>query len=136
MITEKQIKLIKQNWNELRGIDTALIGDVFYRKLFIDAPSVKRLFKSSKEEQAIKLVEMLNVVIARLERIDELNEDIKQLAIRHVQYGTKPKHYEYVGNALIWTLKQASRDSWNQELEDAWITCYTLLSSTMINATK
>lgn len=136
MITEKQVKLIKQNWNELRGIDSALIGDVFYRKLFIDAPSVKRLFKGSPEEQAVKLIDMLSILVARLERIDELTEDIKQLAIRHVQYGTKPEHYQYVGNALIWTLKQASGDSWNNELEEAWIACYTLLSSTMIDAAK
>lgn len=136
MITEKQVKLIKQNWNELRGVDPALIGDVFYRKLFIDAPSVRRMFKGNQEEQAIKLIEMLNLLVARLERIEELSDDIKQLAIRHVQYGTKPEHYQYVGNALIWTLKQASGDSWNQELEDAWISCYTLLSTTMIDAAK
>jgi hemoglobin-like flavoprotein len=136
MLTEKQIKLIKQNWSELRGVDPALIGEVFYRKLFIDAPSVKRLFKGGQEEQAIKLIEMLNILVARLERLDELTEDIKQLAVRHVQYGTKPEHYQYVGNTLIWTLKQASRDTWNSELEDAWISCYTLLSSTMIDASK
>ena len=136
MLTEKQIKLIKHNWNELRGIDPALVGDVFYRKLFIDYPAAKRMFKSSREEQAMKLIDMLNIIIARLNRIDELTEDIKQLAIRHVQYGVKDEHYNYVGGALIWTLKQASRDEWNQELEDAWVACYTLLAGAMISATK
>ena len=136
MITEKQISLIKQNWNALRGVDPVLIGDVFYRKLFIDAPALKGLFKSTPEQQSIKLVEMLNVIIARLERIDELSIDIKQLAIRHVHYGTKPAHYNQVGTALIWTLKQASGSQWNAEIEEAWSTCYTLLSNTMINATK
>lgn len=136
MVTEKQIKLIKQNWNSLRGIDPAIIGDVFYRKLFIDYPPAKRMFKSSREEQAIKLIEMLNIIIARLERIDELTEDIKQLALRHVEYGVKDEHYNFVGNALIWTLKQASTDEWNQELEDAWVSCYQILADTMIGATK
>lgn len=136
MITEKQISLIKQNWNGLRGVDPILIGDVFYRKLFLDAPALKALFKTTSEQQSIKLVEMLNVIIARLERIEELSEDIKHLAIRHVQYGTKPTHYKQVGIALIWTLKQASGSQWNAEIEEAWSRCYTLLSNTMINATK
>ena len=79
---------------------------------------------------------MFSLLVARLERLDELTEDIKQLVIRHVQYGTKPEHYQYVGNALIWTLKQASSDSWNKETQDAWATCYKLLAETMVDVTK
>ncbi len=134
MLKEKQIKLIKHSWGELKGVDPVLIGDVFYRKLFIDIPEVKRLFTNDKEEQSKKLVDTLTLIVARLERISELTDDIKQLAIRHVNYGVTPKHYEYVGGALIWTLKQVFRTTWNEELEAAWLSCYTLLANTMIDA--
>lgn len=134
MLTDKQIKLIKHSWGELKGVDPVLIGDVFYRKLFIDIPEVKRLFTNDTEEQAKKLIDTLSLIVARLERLSELTDDIKQLAIRHVNYGVTPKHYEYVGGALIWTLKQVFRTSWNEELETAWLSCYTLLANTMIDA--
>lgn len=136
MLTEKEIKLIKKNWKSLQGINPVLIGDVFYRKLFIDFPQAKRMFKISREEQAAKLIDMLNTIIVRLQRINELTDDITQMAKRHVEYGVKDEHYQYVGNALIWTLKQASRDEWNEELENAWIKCYTFLADTMIKASK
>lgn len=134
MITEKQIKLIKNSWAELRGVDPVMIGDVFYRKLFIDIPEVKHMFRTSREEQSKKLIDMLSLIVARLERLDELSDDIKQLAKRHAGYGVKEKHYEYVGNALIWTLTQALGSSWNEKLQEAWVECYRILSESMIAA--
>ncbi|MFN0189629.1 MAG: globin domain-containing protein [Bacteroidia bacterium] len=136
MLTEKEIKLIKNSWGKVRGIQPELIGDVFYRKLFIDIPELKRMFDSSTISQSIKLVDMLSLIVARLERLDELTEEIKQLAKRHVGYGVKDKHYEYVGAALIWTLNQALRSEWNSELEAAWVKCYTILADEMMTAAK
>lgn len=136
MLSEKEIKLIKKSWSALHRVNPVLIGDVFYRKLFIDVPELKKMFTSSPEAQAKKLIDMLNVIVARLERFDELSQDIKQLGLRHVRYGVTDKHYEYVGAALIWTLKQALRNEWNAKTEDAWIKCYTLLADAMIRATK
>lgn len=136
MLTEREIKLIKNSWGELRGVKPEIIGDVFYRKLFIDIPEVKKLFTTSSEEQSKKLIDMLSLIVARLERLNELTEDIKQLAKRHVGYGVTAKHYEYVGSALVWTLQQALRESWNDELQNAWVHCYTILSGAMISETQ
>ena len=136
MITEKQITLVKKSWGLLRNVDPVLLGDVFYRKLFIDDPALKSLFHSSREEQAKKLVEMLSLIILRLDRLDTIEQEISSLAKRHVGYGTTEKHYDEVGSALIWTLKQGLREEWNEELEEAWLACYTHLASVMIAATK
>jgi hemoglobin-like flavoprotein len=86
------------------------------------------------EQQSKKLINMLNVVIARLDRLDELKDDIRKLAVRHTGYGVRPAHYELVGTALIWTLKTALSAEWNDTLEKSWVKCYTTLSSTMITA--
>lgn len=136
MLTDKQINLVKKSWGLLRHVDPVLLGDVFYRKLFIDDPHVKSLFHSSREEQAKKLVDMLSMVVLRLDRLDTIEEEIVALAKRHVGYGTTEKHYEDVGSALLWTLNQALREEWNDELEEAWTVCYTHLASVMIAASK
>src|SRR6266404_7085906 len=133
-MTEEQIATVKRTWRIFRDIDPVLVGDVFYSKLFIDVPQVEHMFKNSKAEQSKKLIDMLSIIVGRLERLGELTEDIKQLAIRHVDYGVKPSHYKHIGDALLWTLQQGLGSDWNDEVKNAWAACYQLLSETMINA--
>ena len=133
-MTKEQILLVKKTWSIFREIDPVLVGDVFYSKLFFDMPHLENLFHTSKEEQSKKLVEMLTVIIGRLDNLEELTEEIKQLAIRHVQYGVKEHHYKAVGTALLWTLQQGLGRDWNEEVKEAWAACYQILSVTMINA--
>jgi len=134
MMTTEQILLVKKSWSIFREIDPVLVGDVFYSKLFFDMPSLEKLFHTPKEEQSRKLIEMLSVIVGRLDRLEELTEEIKQLAIRHVQYGVKEQHYKGVGSALLWTLRQGLGNDWNEKVDEAWAACFQILSDTMINA--
>jgi hemoglobin-like flavoprotein len=133
-MTEKQIQLVKVSWKIFQSISPELIGDVFYSKLFIAVPKVRALFRTPTATQSVKLIEMLNVIVGRLDRLSELTEDIKQLAIRHTGYGVKAEHYPAVGEALLWTLQQGLGKDWNDEVKKAWSDCYQLLSQTMIDA--
>jgi hemoglobin-like flavoprotein len=133
-MTEEQIAIVKKTWKIFRDINPTLVGDVFYSKLFVEEPHFKQLFHTPRPEQSKKLIEMINVIIGRLDRLNELTEDIKQLAVRHVDYGVKPSYYRPVGVALLWTLQQGLGSDWNKETEMAWEACYKTLSDTMINA--
>jgi len=133
-MTEHQIELVKNSWKLLRKVDPVLIGDVFYSKLFVDLPQVQHLFKTEREQQSKKLIATLAVVVNKLDHLEELTNDIEQLALRHIKYGVKPEHYTYVGAALLWTLERGLGVDWNEEVKQAWSKCYSILSSTMINA--
>ena len=133
-MTKDQILLIKKTWSIFREIDPVLIGDVFYSKLFFDMPQLENLFHTPKEDQSKKLVNMLSIIIGRLDNLEALTEEIKQLAIRHVQYGVKEQHYKAVGTALLWTLQQGLGRDWNGEVKEAWASCFHTLSTAMINA--
>ena len=130
----EQISLVKRTWNIFREIDPVIVGDVFYSKLFFDMSHLKHLFYASKEEQSKKLVDMLTTIVGQLDNLNELTEEIKQLGIRHIQYGVKPHHYKSVGTALLWTLQQGLGRDWNNEVKEAWTACYQVLSETMIQA--
>jgi len=134
MMTKEQILLVKKTWNIFREIDPVLVGDVFYSKLFFDMPYLEKLFHTPKEEQSRKLINMLSIIVGRLDNLEELTEEIKQLAIRHVQYGVKEQHYKAVGTALLWTLEQGLGRDWNEKVRQAWTVCFQILSDTMINA--
>lgn len=135
-MTEEQVSLVKQSWKDFRNMDALIIGDVFYSKLFIDNPKLRKLFPESMKEQYRKLIDMLSVIVARLDKIDQLTEDVRALAKRHVQYGVRPAHYKLVGNALLWTLQRGLGNEWNPKVEDAWRSCYYELSSLMIAAAE
>jgi hemoglobin-like flavoprotein len=115
-------------------MDPQLIGDVFYSRLFQQMPSFKPMFKNSMTEQYAKIVDMLSLIVSKLDRLEQLSDEISQLAIRHIQYGVRPAHYKIVGDALLWTLKNGLGKDWTPDTAEAWETCYKLLSDTMIRA--
>ena len=133
-MTAEQVKIIRNTWRSLQGIDATLLGDVFYSRLFLKEPSLRKMFQVPKEVQAKKLIDMLDLIVSRLDRIDEVSEDIRQLAIRHVSYGVKPKHFEDVGKALLWSISKGLGNDWNKEVEAAWAACYATLTSAMLSA--
>lgn len=131
-MSREEINLIKQSWKSLRDVNPQVIGDVFYAKLFLDAPGLRALFGNPINSQSEKLVAMLNMIVARLDRMDILKKAIEQLAVRHKGYGVKAIHYDMVGNALLWTLEKALGTEWNESLAKAWLKCYSSLATVML----
>lgn len=132
-MTKEQVKIIRNTWRILQGVDATLLGDVFYSRLFLKEPSLRRMFQVPREIQAKKLIDMLDLIVSRLDRLNELGEDIKQLGKRHVDYGVKPKHYEYLGKALLWALRKGLGKDWSEEVEAAWMVCYATLVNAMLD---
>lgn len=133
-MTERQMILVKNSWKLFRKIEPKFIGEVFYGRLFQQLPSLRAMFKGDMSVQYGKLVDMLSLVISRLDKPETVTEEIIQLAIRHVEYGVRPAHYKLVGEALLWTMEKGLGPDWTDETAEAWATCYTLLSDTMIKA--
>lgn len=133
-MTEVQIALVKQTWSFFRKLDPVLVGDVFYGKLFVLSPELKGMFHASMDLQSKKIVDMLSLIVGHLHALDQLSDDIAQLAQRHVDYGVKAHHYKIVGTALLWTLQHGLGRDWNEQVKDAWETCFTILSDSMIKA--
>jgi hemoglobin-like flavoprotein len=133
-MTQEQVKLVKQSWKVFRNIDPAVVGDLFYSKLFADHPSVKKMFPKDMSQQYNKLIDMITIIVIRLDHLDLLTGDIAAMAQRHTGYGVKPEHYTAVGESLLWTLEKGLGKDWTPEVKDAWVTCYGLLASIMIAA--
>ena len=136
MLTKKETELIKKSWSLLDKIDPIVLADVFYSKLFFDNPELRKMFPADMESQYRKLMDMLNTIVTRLEKIDELKGDIVAMAKRHEGYGVKPQHYNLVGRALLWTLQKGLGTEWTDEVRSAWVNCYAILSGTMITVTS
>lgn len=135
-LSSDQVALIKQSWRTLRNVSPAVVGDLFYSKLFVDHPSLRKLFPGDMKEQYTKLTDMLNAMVMQLDNIKLFTAEIAAMARRHTGYGVKPAHYKSVGEALLWTLQKGSGDAWNAELQKAWSSCYWNLAHFMMNAAQ
>ena len=135
-MTNKQIDLVKTSWAIVATIDPVTVGGLFYNRLFEIAPQLRSMFHSPVPEQSKKLMAMINYVISKLDKLEDILHEVAKLAKRHVSYGVKPEHYSVVGEALLWTLEKGLGEKWNNEIEEAWTICYQVLSSAMINASE
>src|ERR671912_58610 len=99
-MTAHDINLVQKSWATVATIDMEIVGGLFYNRLFEIAPEVKPMFsRSSMTEQSRKLLSMLSYVMAKLDKLDDILDEVAKLAKRHVQYGVKESHYTAVGAA-------------------------------------
>ena len=132
-MTPQEINLVQSTFAQVVPIK-AQAAELFYGRLFEIAPEAKPMFTGDMDQQGEKLMMSLAVVVNGLENLDTILPAVKDLAVRHVEYGAEPEHYPLVGAALLWTLSQGLGDGFTPEVESAWTNAYGALSSVMIEA--
>ena len=129
-MTPEQVHLIRKSFAELSRHEH-IAALVFYRRLFEIDPNLRRLFKGDIEEQSKKLLEMLAVLIAMLERPLGLELELKAMGLRHAGYGVKDEHYAMVGRALLDMLAETLDRGFTPEVREAWTALYGAVESLM-----
>ena len=133
-MTPHQINLIKSSWATVAAKDHSVIGQLFYNRLFELAPESKDLFGVTVATQSDKLGIMLSYIINKLDKLDDIIDEVGKLARAHASYGVTPQHYALGGDIFLWSLERLFGDSWDEELKEAWTDCYSTLVTAMINA--
>jgi hemoglobin-like flavoprotein len=109
--------------------DTA--AELFYGRLFELDPSLRSLFRGDMREQGRKLMQMLAVAVAGLDRLDALVPAVQALGRRHAAYGVEPRHFATVGEALLWTLAQGLGPAFTSDVRAAWAAVYEVIATQM-----
>lgn len=107
---------------------------LFYERLFTLDPSLRPLFKSDIRQQAMKLMNTLQYAVYALDDVETIIPALQSLGRNHVDYGVQDEHYATVGEALIWALAQGLGEHFTDEVRDAWMEVYGLLSTVMRDA--
>jgi hemoglobin-like flavoprotein len=132
-MTATNVALVQQSFELVRPVlDSAAL--TFYERLFALDPSLRSLFRQSRQAQAQKLAQALTVVVTGLDNKAQLRGAIEALGRRHAGYGVRHEHYATVGEALIWTLEQGLGDSFTPDVRAAWVDAYGWLAFTMREA--
>ena len=132
-MTPDQIDLVQSTFAKVIPIK-GLAAEMFYARLFQIAPEVEQMFKGDMDDQGTKLMATLAIVVNGLSDMEKILPAAQDLAARHVAYGVTPKHYQPVGEALLWTLEKGLEDAWTPAVAEAWATAYGTLSSVMVES--
>lgn len=129
-MTPDQIKLIQDSFAKVDPIrDQA--AELFYTRLFETDPSLRPLFPDDMTEQKKKLMATIALVVASLDRIEQVMPAVRNLGKSHAGYGVKAADYDTVGGALLWTLEQGLGPAWNADVAAAWTGAYGFLATEM-----
>jgi len=104
---------------------------LFYERLFAANPSFRPLFKNDMRIQGVKLMTTLAMVVYNLPEPGRILPTIRDLAIRHAEYGVKLADYDALREALVWTLERALGADFTPAAREAWTVCYDELAHEM-----
>lgn len=128
--------LVQDTWMQMERIADAA-ATLFYDRLFELDPSLRPLFPATDlRDQKRKLMQTLTVAVRGLHRLEDLTPALEALGRRHVGYGVQDAHYETVGQALLWTLEQGLGAAFTDQVRDAWVETYRLVTSVMQRAAR
>ncbi len=133
MMTPREITLVQDSFENVVPI-ADVAAELFYTRLFELEPSLQPLFSGDMRQQGAKLMTAMAMVVNGLDKLERILPVIQDLGRRHVAYGAQPRHYEIVGEALLWTLERGLGDGFTDEVREAWTSAYTLLSGAMLDA--
>jgi hemoglobin-like flavoprotein len=71
---------------------------------------------------------MLSMIVYNLHQPGQVLPAIRDLAVRHVEYGVKRADYDALREALLWTLEQALGEDFTAAVREAWTVCYDELA--------
>lgn len=134
-MTPDQIAVVQSSFARVVPIKEQAAA-LFYDRLFTIDPLTRTMFKSDIAEQGNKLMAALGMVVAGLQNLPKILPAVQDMARRHATYGVEDRHYDSVGQALLWTLQQGLGPEFNAEVSDAWATAYTTLAGAMKAAAR
>lgn len=105
---------------------------LFYGRLFELSPDTRALFERDMDEQGRVLIRSLATIVTGLARFEAMVPMLNDLAIRHVGYGVKRRHYATVGIAIIEMLTAVCKDDFDASSRAAWLEAYKQIADTMI----
>lgn len=127
------VRLVQDSWARVRPL-ADVAGPLFYRRLFEADPALRPLFRGEVDAQAARLMQMIDVAVARLGDLPSLVPVLQQLGRRHQGYGVRPSHYDTVGAALLSTLDTGLGPAFTPEVRAAWIEVYGAMAGVMQEA--
>ena len=132
-LSDQTIDLIKATVPALEQAGTA-VTDRMYQLLFQDA-EVKDLFNQSHQGGGAQSRALTGAILAYARNIDNLGVlagPVERITQKHVGLNILPRHYPYVGKALLGAIKDVMGDAATEPVLQAWEEAYWFLADLLM----
>ncbi|DBA05402.1 TPA: hypothetical protein N0F65_007564 [Lagenidium giganteum] len=106
---------------------------VFYEYIEAYEPELKRVFRSANDRRSKALLHISGGMRALLQSPD-MADRVAQLTDTHLRVGVELKHFNSLGLALMYSMKECSGDTWSLEMETAWCRLYGHCGAVLLHA--
>lgn len=130
-MNSKQIELVKQSWHTLSTLDPCLLDQTFFQHLSEKIPALKPY----RQIHSGNLINIITLIINRLDETGNVISRLINFSQRRLKTSIQPGYFLFAGNALLCTLSNGLKESWTEELREAWAGCYTSVSNALMEAT-
>lgn len=132
-LAQQEIALLRGSFEALRPeLDEA--SQAFYRRLFAIAPELETMFRTDIENQGMRFMSAVSMILERLERKGEAEQEIERLGEGHAALGVQAGHYAPMRTALIETFDEVLGPTFTDEHARAWGKAYDEIAAGMIAA--
>jgi methyl-accepting chemotaxis protein len=125
-LTHKQVLILRQSWEKLRP-GARRLTQALYERLFVQLPQVRHWFGEDLHEQSCKLAAVINFVIGKLHRLEDIFPDLHDIGKKHGNFPIPIEWYDAVGQCLVTEIQVSLLAEWDSELEEAWTNLYSIL---------
>lgn len=107
--------------------------NTFYKNLFVSYPEIGILFANTfMIHQEKVFINSFSFIVKNFDNNSLIQAKLKGLGARHLRYGVLPEYYPLFGNILLKTLAQFLKESWTDEVEQAWSESYKIITALML----
>jgi hemoglobin-like flavoprotein len=111
--------------------DAGQTAAAFHHRLLELDPAMGELFHGALAEQVRRLLQILGLAVTGAQPLARLGPAARQLGFRHAGDHLEEKHFDTVGEALLWTLARCFGANFTQEISAAWGNTYWILAETV-----
>ena len=128
-----QIRLVQESFHEILVEGEDFIAR-FYATMFDMFPETREYFmKKELLELRKKVLRSLVLIIDNLNEPDILASEIRELGHRHTHdYHITRIDYTRMGRAFVKTMAVSLPETWNPEVEAAWVTAFADVAHLML----
>jgi hypothetical protein len=130
-MNHRQLELVRSSYERIRRV-RPLFADLFNRRLTLIAPVLERVLPGDAARRDEAFLELVEFVVAGLDRLDVLLPALAERAWEWRQLGVEPADYDVTGMALLWTVEQVLSAS--PGAIGAWRDTFELLAGVMKRA--
>lgn len=126
--------LVQSTFDLIASRADAFAAD-FYRCLFAQNPGLESLF-TNVEMAAMRtmLMRMIGVTVRGLHNLPELLPKLRDLGLRHVGYGVRPEHFDFIEEALLHALKIHLGEAFSPDVRKGWREVFALIRRAMLSS--